>query len=70
MTITKTDIDKWIERGTMRKLKARIALFFVKFGIMIYESEPAFMYNEEDVDNLTRLWKYHDEFQVVVNESR
>ena len=39
----------------MDKLKAKIALWFVKFGIMIYESEPAYVYSDSDIEILTKL---------------
>ena len=53
--------------GFMDKLKAKIALWFVKFGIMIYESEPAYVYSDSDIEILTKLWKYHDEFVAVIS---
>lgn len=47
----------------MKKLKAWIGLKIITFAIMIYESEPAFMYSDDDVENLTKLWKYYDQFK-------
>ena len=50
----------------MKKLKAKIGLMIVKFGITIMESEPFGLLDDKDKDNLKRLWEYYDKFEAAL----
>jgi hypothetical protein len=44
------------------KIAARLGLALVKFGIMIYESQPFGILDDDDKTKLKELWELHDKF--------
>ena len=46
----------------MKKLKAKIGLRIVRFGIWIMELQPYGLLDAEDKENLQKLWQWHDKF--------
>lgn len=54
----------------MKKLKALIGLKVVSFGIWIYECDPFYakILDEQDKENLRKLWRYHDEFKQALEK--
>ncbi len=53
----------FLEGSKMKKIKAYIGLKIVSIGIKLFESQPFGLLDNEDKENLKKLWKYHDEFQ-------
>jgi hypothetical protein len=53
----------------MKKLKAKIGLKIISFGIWIYESQNFGTLDEQDKNNLKKLWQYHDTFSKALNEN-
>jgi hypothetical protein len=50
----------------MNKIKAYIGLKLIRFGILVYESEPFGLLDDEDKVHLKRLWEYHDKFERIL----
>lgn len=45
-----------------------IAYKLVRFGIWLHEQKPFGMLDEEDKQNLRRLWELHDKYERELNE--
>jgi len=48
----------------MKKLKLKIALKLIRFGIYVYESNIGMQWDKEDFANVEKLWRWHDQLQA------
>ncbi len=48
----------------MKKIRTRIAFQFVKFGIWIYDQNWMQEWDEEDKQNVKKLWTLHDKMKA------
>jgi hypothetical protein len=51
----------------MKKLKLKIALKIVKFGIWLYDANIDMAWDNEDRSNVKKLWEMHDDFERKLN---